>query len=101
MNLKKIAELLTLQASDKTIESLILLEISTDEKAIIYMMEILNGERERNQKLITEMNLLLSKAETAIETPKLNKDNFIQKEVAEFYKKHKGVVGHCFKNYNK
>lgn len=97
MNLKRISEILASPMSDKQKEFTILDEMSKDKNVLIYILTMLSGERNRSKELISDMNLLLSKADTMIKHPSLNEDEFIQKEIAEFYRKN-GQVSHCFKN---
>ena len=44
------------------------------------------------------MNYVLSLADTVIDEPKRKEGSDIQNKILDFYKKYKGVVGHCFKN---
>lgn len=76
-------------------ETLLLIELSKDSNAITNVLEILDAERQTNKMLILDLNALLSKAHVGLETPKLNKDGFMQKEIKEFYQS--GRIGHCFK----
>jgi len=84
--------------SDEAKESKIIDCLAKDENVIPLVMTILRREREMKSEVLTEMNLLLSKAESGLENPKLNAGGFMQKEIAEFYKKYKNVVNHCFKD---
>lgn len=79
-------------------EFLLLEEIAKDEDAIPNMLSILNTERQQKKEILTEMNLLLSQAETGLQTPKLNEGGFIGKKIIDFYKQYKGTKGvfHCF-----
>ena len=85
--------------SDGAKESKIIDCLAQDENVIPLMMTILNREREMKSEVLVEMNVLLSKAESGLENPKLNTDGFMQKEIIEFYKKYKNVVNHCFKDF--
>jgi hypothetical protein len=79
--------------------ALIIAVIADDEKAIPDILDILNSERRRKQELLSSFNTLLSKADAALDEPKLNKGKFIQKEVKDFYVKNKDYVSHQWKNY--
>lgn len=70
-------------------------ELATDESAIITILQILGAERSEKKQLITDLNFQLSRAHTVIETPELNRDGFVQKEIRKFYKE--GRVNHCYK----
>jgi len=97
MNLQKLKEILNeklLTDSDK--ELLIINEIAKSENVIPTILNILESERKQKEELTLKLNLLLSKAHTGLEEPKLNKNGFMQKEILEFYKE--GKIGHCFKN---
>ena len=98
MNREKIIKIVT--SDNPYWEHLLLIELAKDKETIPTMLTILENERNYNRELISDMNVLLSKADTIIETPKLNKDNFVQKEIDQFYKKYKGAVSHCFQKVN-
>lgn len=70
--------------------------IAEDEKAIVDVLALLNSERQRKERLLMEMNTLLSKSFVGLKEPKINKDNFIQKEIIEFYRNHKKIVSLVF-----
>lgn len=76
-------------------EDLLLIAIASDKKAIPIILNMLHEERNHKNELITEMNALLSVADTIIEEPKLNRDNFIRKRIDDFYEKYKPDVAHC------
>ena len=90
--IKKILEFPLINESEK--KRLIINELAKDESVVNTILIILNAERERKNKLVSKMNLLLSKAHVGLKTPKLNKDGFMQKEISEFYDK--AEVDHCF-----
>jgi hypothetical protein len=69
-------------------------ELSKDENAIITILMTIDAERKNKKQLIADLNVLLSKSHVALEEPKLNKDNFVQKEISKFYDS--GRIGHCF-----
>ena len=95
MNLNKIKEIIeTPLISELDKERLIIDEISKNENVIPTILRILNTEREQSKELVSTMNLLLSKANVGLKEPKLNEDDFIQKEIAKFYDTSK--VNHCF-----
>lgn len=78
-------------------EKMLLIELSKDEDVIPSILEMLNTERDNKNILIKDMNVLLSQSDTIIENPKLNKSNFFQDKISEFYKKYSNYVTHCFK----
>lgn len=97
MNLNKIKEIIEMpliSQADK--ESLIINEISKNENVVPIILRILNNERERNNELVSTMNLLLSQSHIGLKEPKLNEDGFMQKEISAFYDT--AEVNHCFKN---
>lgn len=100
MNLKAISDYLSLPVPDTVKRKLVLKEIASDKDAIPYILEILNLEREKNKRVLLDCNALLSKTDLAIRDKsamkRLTEDNFIQKEIDDFYKNN-GLVGHCFK----
>lgn len=96
MNLKAIAEILNNEMLlDTQKERAICTVIAEDATAIPAILQILDAERAEKKKLIGDLNLFLSKAHIGLETPKINKGGFMQKEISEFYKS--GRIGHCFK----
>lgn len=82
-------------------EEWLLTEIAKDESVLPKLLKILDAERKSKDKLIKDMNLLLSKAHTGLEEPNFNKDGFMQKEITKFYLDNKENIGHCFKNIYK
>lgn len=97
MNIEKIKKIVNSGQPDVTIRSLLLLAISEDERAIPDLLGILEAERVTKKELITELNFQLSRADTIIESPELNKDKFVRKEIASFYKKFAHLVSHCYR----
>lgn len=97
MDLELLRNVLDSNNTSSNKEKLILQVLSKDKNVIPLLLNILENERLMNEELNSEMNLLLSKAHTVMEHPKLNTDKFVQVEIIDFYKKYKGVVGHCFK----
>ena len=100
MNLNKIKEIIEIPLiSEADKESLIIDEISKNENVVPIILQMLNAERVRKDKLVSKMNLLLSKADVGLKEPKLNEDGFMQKEISDFYDI--AEVKHCFKNTKK
>jgi hypothetical protein len=97
MNVKEIRSILDQKLSDSDTKNLIIRSISKDENVIPILMELLEHERKYKKEVYENMNVLLSKADVGLDNKKFNKDNFMQKEIYEFYKKYKDMVGHCFK----
>lgn len=102
MNLDKIKTILLsndriLPAVEK--RALIIAVIAEDEQAIPDILDILGAERKLRKGLVGELNALLSKADAALDSPKLNKGGFIQREVEQFYTKNKDYVRHNWKDY--
>lgn len=85
--------------SDDQKEDLIIECLSSDEKIIPIIMKILDKERSSKKEIVRELNNLVSKAEAALGTPRLNKEGFIQKEINDFFKKHEETKGvfHAYK----
>jgi hypothetical protein len=99
MDIKGIKDIVNSDSlSNEAKESKIIDCLAQDENVIPLVMTILRREREMKSEVLVEMNLLLSKAESGLESPKLNRGGFIQKEIMEFYEKYKNVVNHCFKD---
>jgi hypothetical protein len=100
MNLPELKSIINSGLPDEVIKSEIINSLAKDENIIPVIMQILERERAFKKELQAEMNLLLSKAHVGLEDKKFNKGGVMQKEIIEFYRKYKGVVGHCFKNLN-
>lgn len=98
MNLDRIKQIVN--SGHPMWDSILIQELAMQEDVIPRILDILNEERRQKNEVYSEMNLLLSQAETGLETPKLNKDGFIGKKIIDFYKKYKGIKGvfHCFCN---
>ena len=96
MNINNIKKIIDSPFPDEIKERMIIAELSEDEKVIPMLLQILDNERNTKQKIHDEMNLLLGKACIGLENKKINKDGFMQKQIKEFYEKHRGVVGDCF-----
>jgi len=97
MNIDKLKTIINSEWSDEMKERGVINLIAKDENVIPLVMKILESEREQKKELLTDMNLLLSKAHVGLEDKKFNKGGFMQKEIVEFYTKYKDSVGHCFK----
>ena len=98
MNLEELKSIINSGLPDDVIKSEIINSLAKDENVIPVVMRILECEREFKKEIHNEMNLLLSKAHIGLDNKKVNSDNFMQKEIIEFYTKYRGYVGHCFKN---
>lgn len=102
MNLKKIQEIINdgfLPNESK--EQMILNVLSEDENLIPQLLEILEYERKRKKKLLSEMNLELSRAHLTIEKPEINEKNFVFNKIVKFYHKNEDQIRHCFANMDK
>lgn len=113
MDLKKIEEVLQAPVDDKMKRAAILETIAMDKDAIKDVLEMLQEERSKNNEMIIEMNLNLSRAHIFIEeyTPevvKLKKDEkpktfdkyFVIDRISEFYIQYKNYINHCFNRFN-
>ena len=98
MNLQELKSIINSELPDDVVKYEIINSLAKDENVIPVVMRILEREREFKKEIHSEMNLLLSKAHIGLDNKEFNKDNFMQKEIIEFYTKYKGYVGHCFKN---
>lgn len=97
MDIKAISEIINNEfLTDYQKEKAICIVIARDTTAIPAILRILDNEREEKNKLVTDLNMYLSKAHLGLKEPKYNKDGFMQKEISEFYKS--GRIGHCFAN---
>lgn len=98
MNIDKIREILDAGLPEGITQAAIISVLAEDERVVPMILDLLDQERKTKKELLEDINLLLSKAHVGLEDKKFNKEDFIQKEIAEFYKKNKDKVGHCFKN---
>lgn len=95
MNLKKIKEVLDNELLTEAQQSIEIYKILAEDRAAIgIIMNILDVERNNNKALISDMNLLLSKVHVIMDEPKLNTDNFVNKEIKAFYSS--GRIDHLF-----
>lgn len=101
MDIKKLKEIVNQDMPDDAIENDVMNFLADDEDAILLVMYILKLEREKKTEILEEMNMLLSKADSGLDNPELNSENFMQKQIEAFYVKHKGFkgVGNNFKKY--
>lgn len=96
MNISKIRTILDLPIPDENKSDMILAVISEDEKAIPYLLNILQFERERKKDLILESNAELSKAYVALDSKRMDKD-FVMQGIKAHWDKWKDLVSCCFK----
>lgn len=75
----------------------LIFEISKDEHAVETVLELLAAERRRKGKMISEMNALLSQGDVMLDNPELNRGNFFQQKVKEFYSEWKEFVNHLYR----
>ena len=101
MNIKLIRQAINSKLGDELTKMLIIDILAKDKDVIHDVLQIIAREREVKTELITELNFELSRAETGLDKPELNKDRFMNKEIKKFYIKYQDHVGHCFKNYGK
>ena len=97
MNVEELKSIINSGLPDDVVKSEIINSIAKDENVIPVVMKILERERQFKKEIHEEMNLLLSKAHIGLDNKKVNSDNFMQKEIIEFFTKYRGYVGHCFK----
>jgi hypothetical protein len=97
MNVQELKSIINSGLPDEVVKSEIINSLAKDENVIPVVMRILERERELKKEIHSEMNLLLSKAHIGLDNKKFNEDDFMQKEIIEFYTKYRGYVGHCFK----
>lgn len=98
MDIKELKTIINSGLPDELIKSAIINSLAKDDNVILIVLKILERERNDKKELLSDMNLLLSKAHIGLEEKKFNTGGFIQKEIVEFYTKYRGIVGHCFKN---
>ncbi len=98
MDLKKIGEILGEWYPDNVKEALIIELLANDEQVIPRILKILDVERRRSKEMVNESNLLLGKSHIMLDNKKLNKDNFMQGEIIEHFKKYSDVIRHPFLN---
>jgi hypothetical protein len=92
MNLQNIRTIVN--AAPENWERMLLAEIAKDSTAIPHVLAMLNAERNESNELIVDLNHLLSQAKVVIETPKLNKDGFLQEKLTKFY--NTGRIKECY-----
>lgn len=104
MDIKKIRDIINLNLTDEVTENYLIAIISDDKKVIPTLLEMLNSERELNEKLLSDTNAELSRALVVLqdENLKYNKKiiadpQWVVGEIIKHYKKWKDYIGCCFK----
>lgn len=100
MNITKIKEIVTSDLSKDQMKTKILTVLSEDPDVLIYLISILGIERERLQKLTTDMNLEISRYHIHSKNNDLMDENrnFLNEETKNFYEKWKDFVKPLFNN---
>jgi len=100
MNLDKIKEIIDNPLLSDSGKELAIFEcIAQDKNALPSILSILNSERESQNNLNNELNLLLSKSDVILNQKLPNRSKKLEglkKEVDVFYDKNQI---HCFRNY--
>lgn len=109
MNIKEIKMILDAELPDYIKEKMIIIKLAEDKKVIPMLLEILERERASSDKLLTDINLELSRAHIYIEEAKIdtkkekksafNRD-FVLGKIERFYTRYKGIITHCFNRFN-
>lgn len=104
MNIKSIKTIVNSDYPDLVKEQMIIATLSSDEKVIPLILEILNQEREVNKELILDTNAELSRALMILKdknlsyTKKIIADpQWVVGEIIKHYKKWKDYIACCFK----
>lgn len=117
MNLKEIREIIDYPYWDDNMKRKAIIKImALDKKAIPDILDILHAEREFTGELVSDLRLEVSRADCFIDTlpptpkPKGKKEfkvetsgfskEFVSNCIAEFFKKYKGHISHCFNKFN-
>lgn len=101
MNLSEIKSIVNdNQLSDDMKEYMIIVSLSKDTKLIPTLLEILNVERSRQKKLISDLNVEVSRYHSSIWDIKFLKKQraFYNEETKKLYEKWKDWIGPCFNN---
>ena len=100
MNIEKIKEIVNTDLPSDYKEKLILSVIANDKKVIPYIMEILEYERKKNEELLLDTNMELSRALIVLDTKnkKAMKEHteFVVGEIKNHYLKWKDYIRCCF-----
>lgn len=104
MNIKSIKAIVNSDYPDLVKEQMIIATLSSDEKVIPLILEILNQEREVNKELILDTNVELSRALIVLQDKNLKYNKkiiadpqWVVGEIIKHYKKWKDYIGCCFK----
>ena len=104
MNIKSIKTIVNSDYPDLVKEQMIIATLSSDEKVIPLILEILNQEREVNKELILDTNAELSRALIVLQDKNLKYNKkiiadppWVVGEIIKHYKKWKDYIGCCFK----
>ncbi len=113
MDLELLKQIINSSLPDDVKEHKIIGVLAADDNALPEMMKVLESERSVKRRLITDMNVELSRAHIfidleVVDKPSKNKKNsnegfskgFVIGEIEKFYTKYKSLVTHCFNRFN-
>jgi hypothetical protein len=87
MNIEQIKQIVNSSVKDDVKEALIIRVLALDKKVIPDILNVLYGEREQKERLITDMNVEISRYNIHINNKTLLKENkdFLNKETKKLY----------------
>lgn len=91
MDIEKIKEIIDAGIGGEWAEQEIIKVLAADENVIPFIMRILFYEREQKKELTQDLNSMLSIASTGLDNPKINKGNFMQRDIRSLYYKWRNV----------
>lgn len=91
MDIKKLRTVVNLELPDEAIEHHVIAFLANQPNIIPILLDILGTERRLKNEAISDANQVIWKSKLALNNKKMNKDDFIQKEIQELYEKHKGI----------
>lgn len=96
MDINKIREAVNLNLPDELIELHVITILAADTNLIPMLLDLLAAERKLKNNAISDANLVIWKSKLGLNNKKMNKDNFIQKEIEGLYEKYKGIFFDLF-----
>ena len=108
MDIEAIKQIVNTDLPEEIKHRMIISVLSEDKMIIPIILDILNDERNKNEELVKELNVNLSRSHIYIgmtmEDKKASKNRFnkkfVMEEIEKFYKKYKGMISHCFNKFN-
>lgn len=91
MDIERLRQIANLELPDEAIKHHVIAFLANQPNIIPILLDILGTERRLKNEAISDANQVIWKCKVGLNNRKMNKDNFIQKEIQKLYEKHKGI----------